>query len=76
MDGVAVVAANAKPTTLKLAQFLNSISGELRPRQLITAGYGNKYDNDLLALEIPDSAFYGGKGGDNADHRNHIHTGY
>jgi hypothetical protein len=76
VNGVAINAANAKPTTLKLAQFLNHISGELRPRQLITAGYGNIYDDDLLALEIPNSAFYGGKGGDNADHKNHIHTGY
>jgi hypothetical protein len=77
VNGVAVNQPNAKAETLKAAKFIHGLSGELKPRQLITAGYGNTiYDDDLLNLEIPSSATFGGKGGTNAEHRNHIHAGY
>lgn len=78
VNGVSVNtnSAQARTNTLQLAQFLNGLRGKLAPRQLITAGYGGVYDNAFLALEIPNSDYYGGKGGDNADHLNHIHTGY
>jgi hypothetical protein len=80
VNGVAVVANSpqARTNTLQLATFLNRLSGELKLRQLITAGYGGKFDQAFLDLELPSSATFGGTGASstNADHTNHIHAGY
>lgn len=84
VNGVAINQSNAKPTTLEMMKFLNQLPGELRPRQLINAGYGDQsnncsggvYDDDLMALEIPSASYFGGRGDDNACHKNHIHVGY
>lgn len=80
VNGLAVNinSAEARTNALDLATFVHNISGTLAPRQLITAGYGNQFDQAFLSLEIPDSATFGGTGAKstNADHRNHIHAGY
>lgn len=91
VNGVSIGTRSTQSRTnaLALAKFLSGQQGALQPRQLITAGYGPNgnpanYDDAFLSLEIPNSAWYGGKcsgpysssGCVNIGHINHIHLGY
>ena len=56
-------------------ELFNNSKGIIRPRQLISGGYGNHRDLTLSALSIPGSdSFYGSK--TMGEHCNHIHVGY
>jgi len=61
--------------TYEVAKLIHDANPPIYPRQLITAGYGNRQYSKFVALCLP-----GGNGyydpGTLADHTNHIHVGY
>jgi hypothetical protein len=73
IDGHHVADANAKTATLQLGSLIQNAPG-LRPRQLISGGYGNREDADCKALCIPFASFYGEP--TLSQHCNHIHCGF
>jgi hypothetical protein len=73
IDGHPVNNSSARAVVIQVDEQLRN-AGALRPRQLITGGVGNKIDQTIEALTIPDPAFYGPK--TMQDHTNHIHVGY
>ena len=73
IDGHPVNSSSARAVVIQVDEQLRN-AGALRPRQLITGGVGNKIDQTIEALTIPDPDFYGLK--TMQDHTNHIHVGY
>lgn len=64
---------------LRLLEFLNKLPRELRPLQLISAGYGGVLDEAFMRLELDGgqscgTTCYGP--GTHAGHDDHIHVGY
>lgn len=75
INGVALAIDSAHKLTFEVATLLrNGGVGNYRPWQLITAGTGYVYHQDLMNLCIPSAGFYGWD--TLAGHRNHIHVGY
>lgn len=74
INGASLAGGSAHELTRAVAGTIRNGGSSYRPWQLITAGTGYVYYNDLLSLCIPSSGFYGSD--TLAGHRNHIHVGY
>lgn len=77
INGISVGAysAIARELTLKVAILVHShTSGEIRPWQEITDGYGHVHDSAISAQTIPGYSFYGFR--TMRMHEDHIHVGF
>lgn len=73
IDGHPINSPSARAVVIQVDKQLRN-AGALTPRQLITGGVGNKIDQTIEALTIPNPAFYGPE--TMQEHTNHIHVGY
>lgn len=76
IDGVSVAgdSVRARVKTLAIDSFLQA-AGPLRPRQLISGGFGNHRDAAISRLSIPAAdSYYGSR--TMAEHCNHVHAGF
>ena len=73
IDGHPINSPSARAVVIQVDNQLHN-AGALIPRQLITGGVGNKIDQTIEALTIPNPGFYGPE--TMKEHTNHIHVGY
>ena len=73
IDGHPINSSSARAVVIQVDKQLRN-AGALRPRQLITGGVGNKIDQTIEALTLPNPGFYGPE--TMQEHTNHIHVGY
>jgi hypothetical protein len=73
IDGHPINSPSARAAVIQVDNQLRN-AGALVPRQLITGGVGNKIDQTIEALTIPNPGFYGPE--TMKEHTNHIHVGY
>lgn len=73
IDGHSIATLSARAAVIQIDKQLRN-AGALVPRQLITGGVGNKIDQSIEGLTIPNPAFYGPE--TMKEHTNHIHIGY
>jgi hypothetical protein len=74
IDGHSVASDSARTVVLAVDKALHQ-AGALKPRQLITGGFGNHRDQEISGFSIPGAdSFFGAS--TMQDHTNHIHVGY
>jgi hypothetical protein len=73
IDGHPVNSSSARAVVIQVDKELRN-AGALRPRQLITGGVGNKIDQTIKALTLPNPDFYDSQ--TLQAHTTHIHVGY
>lgn len=73
INGVSLAGPSAHDLTHAVVNTIRS-GIQYRPWQLISAGTGYVYYNDLLNMCIPSAGFYGQP--TLSEHRNHVHVGY
>jgi hypothetical protein len=73
IDGHPVNSSSARAVVIQVDKELRN-AGALRPRQLISAGVGNKIDQTIKALTLPDPDHFDSQ--TLQAHTNHIHVGY
>jgi hypothetical protein len=81
INGTAINQFTARDLTITVDKLIHTAPADLLPRQLISGGYGNKYDPEIASYCIPNAATfdYVDSTGHNVlreEHTNHIHVGY